>query len=156
VVSAGGTTLSTNATTGVFEVETTWQDGGGGPSIVEPRPAYQNGIAYIVGSQRGTPDIAAIANLNTGVWVYNSTLIGAPAWFVVGGTSVSSPVNAGISNAEGGFAPSSYAFLSKLYAYPVAFTDITNGNCGLYIGNLTMNGWDFCTGWGSPHGFFGK
>lgn len=156
VVSAGGTTLSTNATTGAFEVETSWQDGGGGPSIVESRPAYQNGIAYIVGSQRGTPDIAAISNLNTGVWVYNSTLVGAPAWFVVGGTSVSSPVNAGISNAEGSFAPSSYAFLSKLYADPVAFTDITQGNCGLYIGNFATNGWDFCTGWGSPHGFFGK
>lgn len=155
VVSAGGTTLSTNATTGAFEVETTWQDGGGGPSTVESRPAYQNGIAFIVGSQRGTPDIAAVANPHTGVWVYNSTYFGVPTWFIVGGASLSTPVNAGIRNAEGSFAASSYAWLSKLYADPVALTDITLGNCGLYIGYFAKSGWDFCTGWGSPLGSFG-
>jgi subtilase family serine protease len=154
VVSAGGTTLSTNATSGAFEVETTWQDGGGGPSSVESRPAYQNGIAFIVGAYRGTPDIAGIANPYTGVWVYNTTLQPPYVWWIVGGTSVSTPVNAGIRNAEGSFASSSYAWLSKLYAEPFGLTDITLGNCGLYIGYSATFGWDFCTGWGSPRGPF--
>ena len=44
VVSVGGTTLSTDPYTGSFELENTWQDGGGGPSAYESRPTYQDGI----------------------------------------------------------------------------------------------------------------
>jgi subtilase family serine protease len=155
VVSAGGTTLSTNATTGALQLEDTWQDAGGGPSIVESRPAYQNGIASIVGTKRGTPDIAAVANPYTGVWVYNSTYVG-PAWWIIGGTSVASPLIAGIVNAAGSFSKSSYDELSKIYSNPSGFTIHRFGNCGLYIGDFATASWDFCTGWGSPQGYSGK
>lgn len=153
VIGVGGTTLSTNITTGAFEYENTWQDAGGGPSQFEPRPNYQNGIAYIVGSQRGVPDISAVANPNTGVWVYNSTYFPPYVWWFVGGTSLATPLSAGIANELGNFAPSSYAELSRIYAQPSQFTDIRFGNCGLYISNLATPGWDFCTGWGSSKGY---
>jgi kumamolisin len=164
VVSAGGTTLSTDATTGNFLVENTWQDAGGGPSIVEQRPAYQNGIAHLVGTQRGTPDVAANANPSTGVWVQDSFPLEGflpcpaktPCWYVVGGTSVSSPMIAGIVNAAGSFSESSHQELSEIYSKPSGFKDIVLGTCGIYIGNLASTGWDFCTGWGSPMGYVGK
>ncbi len=156
VVAVGGTTLSTNATTGNFLREESWADAGGGKSIVETRPTYQSNMAYLVGDQRGTPDMAAVANPDTGVWVYNSTAFGFGAWFIVGGTSVASPLVAGIVNASASFSTSSYLELSKIYAKPSAFTDITYGPCGLYIGNIAGIGWDFCTGWGSPRGYTGK
>jgi subtilase family serine protease len=156
VVSVGGTTLSMNINTGRFEFENTWQDGGGGPSAFEPRPSYQNGIAFIVGPQRGTPDIAANANLNTGVWVLDTLVFGPGSWFIVGGTSVASPVMAGIVNGANSFAASSQAELTKMYSNPFAFNDIVFGNCGPYNGTFAGFGWDFCTGLGSPDGYAGK
>ena len=164
VVSAGGTTLSTNATTGNFLFENAWQDGGGGLSIVESRPRYQDPIASLVGTQRGTPDVAADANPYTGVWLQDSFPVtgvspcnpGTPCWYIVGGTSVSAPMIAGIVNAADSFSESSHQELSKIYSKPFGFSDIVLGNCGLYIGNFATRGWDFCTGWGSPKGYFGK
>ncbi len=150
VVAAGGTTLSTNSNTGAFENENTWQDGGGGPAQFESRPGYQNGIAYIVGTQRGVPDVAAVANPNTGVWVYNSTLEPPYVWWIVGGTSVATPTWAGIANSAGRFASSSYAELTSMYSRPAAFNDLTLGTCGVYIAYFAGPGWDFCTGLGSP------
>jgi subtilase family serine protease len=167
VVSVGGTTLSTNPYTGSFELENTWQDGGGGPSAYEFRPAYQDGIQNWVGSQRGTPDISAVANPNTGVWVLDNFLIpenngetycdGTPCWLIVGGTSVASPLVAGIVNAAGSFAASSNDELTRLYKDKSAdFNDITYGNCGPYIGYFAAPGWDFCSGLGSPSTYRGK
>jgi subtilase family serine protease len=156
VVSVGGTTLSMNINTGTFEFENTWQDGGGGPSAFEPRPGYQNEIAFLVGSQRGTPDIAADANLNTGVWVLDTLVFGPGSWYIVGGTSVSAPVMAGIVNGANSFSVSSQAELTKMYSSRSGFNDITFGNCGPYNGTLATFGWDSCTGLGSPDGYAGK
>jgi len=55
VIAAGGTTISRNSSTGQFILESTWQDAGGGPSLYEARPHFQDGIAGIVGPARGTP-----------------------------------------------------------------------------------------------------
>ena len=157
VVSVGGTSVSYNAITGNFIGENTWQATGGGVSAFEPRPAYQNGIASIVGTHRGTPDIASDANPYTGVWVFDSLTFGAPVWFVVGGTSVSSPTWAGIVNTAGTFAASSGAELTKLYGdHPADFTDITSGDCGPYMGHFASGGWDLCSGFGSPKKYDGK
>jgi subtilase family serine protease len=152
VVAAGGTTLSTNANTGAFENENSWQDGGGGQASFESRPGYQNGIAHIVGTQRGVPDVAAVANPNTGVWVYNSTYFPPYVWWIVGGTSVATPTWAGIANSMGRFAPSSFAELTSMYWDPEEFHHITYGTCGVYIGYFAGPGWNFCTGLGSPQG----
>jgi subtilase family serine protease len=70
VVSAGGTTNSRDAS-GNLQAQPAWASTGGGPSKYESRPSYQSAISKIVGNKRGTPDVAAVADPNTGVWVYN-------------------------------------------------------------------------------------
>jgi len=91
------------------------------------------------------------------VWVFNSSFVGVPAWFIVGGTSVASPVWAGITNAAGSFSPSSAAQLNKLYGDPASdFNDITFGVCGPFMGYLAAAGWDLCSGLGSPNTYSGK
>jgi kumamolisin len=150
VVSAGGTSVSRNPTTGAFQQEVAWQSGGGGPSLYEPRPSYQNGIAAIVQNKRGTPDVAADADPSTGVWVY-----AFPYWYIVGGTSVAAPMWAGIVNSAGSFFGSTQSELIKLYANQ-GTTDIVGGCCGPNQGYLAGSGWDLCTGLGSPAGKLGK
>jgi subtilase family serine protease len=157
VVAVGGTTLSRNPVTGNFSFENSWQSTGDGISQFESRPAFQNGIDSLVGTKRGVPDVAADANPSTGVWVFNSSFVGVPAWFVVGGTSVASPIWAGITNAAGGFLPSSAAELTKLYGDPNDnFNDITVGVCGPFMGYVAAAGWDLCSGRGSPKTYTGK
>jgi subtilase family serine protease len=146
VVSVGGTSVSRNPTS--------WQSGGGGPSLYETRPSYQNAISAILQNQRGTPDVAAVADPTSGVWVYSY-----PYWYIVGGTSLATPVWAGIVNAAGHFYNSSQSELAVAYTNlenPADFTDIVQGSCGPNQGYLAVAGWDFCTGLGSPVGFGGK
>jgi kumamolisin len=161
VVSVGGTSISRNPATGNFEREDGWQEGGSGPSYYESTPSYQSGITGIVGTQRGTPDVAADANPYTGVWVldnFQGTYCSPTCWYIVGGTSVSSPLWAGIVNAAGTFSASTNAELTTLYGDPQTtdFFDITLGSCGPYIGYFAKTGWDFCTGLGSPKTYKGK
>lgn len=161
VISAGGTSISRDSTTGQFLLEDTWQDAGGGPSLVEPRPSFQNGIRQLVGNSRGTPDLSFDANPNTGVWVYDSSPAdGLPAgWFIVGGTSVSAPSLSGIINAAGAPQPSSEAENTEIYrnlSNSDVLRDIVYGTCGLNIGNFATPGWDFCTGVGSVQTLRGK
>jgi kumamolisin len=156
VVSAGGTTNSRDAN-GDLQVQLAWSSTGGGPSKYESRPSYQSAISKIVGSKRGTPDIAADADPSTGVWVYNVPYCNG--WCIVGGTSVAAPVWAGIVNAAGRFSASSQIELSTIYSNlgkAADFTDITQGSCGPNQGYLAKAGWDFCTGTGSAFGTLGK
>jgi hypothetical protein len=98
-----------------------------------------------------------------GVWIYDTNLSG---WLVVGGTSVSTTVWAGIVNAAGRFNNSTAAELAQIYASaslfkeaPRGFTDITSGarSVGPDVeGLLATEGLDLCTGVGSPLGYFGK
>jgi kumamolisin len=155
VVSAGGTSLSRDAS-GNFQAELAWSSTGGGPSKYESRPPYQQVISQIVGKKRGTPDLAADADPNTGVWVYNTPDCGG--WCIVGGTSVAAPVWAGIINAAGRFSTSSSAELTTVYSNIGTgnFSDITQGVCGPNLSYLTASGWDFCTGVGSDVANQGK
>ncbi len=153
VVGVGGTTL--NMTNGVFASETAWAGSGGGPSAYETRPSYQTAISSIVGTVRGVPDIAADANPYTGVAVYDSTADdGYVGWLVFGGTSVASPVCAGITNNAGSFLTSSSAELTKIYGGLGGsnFRDIVSGTAGA---NTAKVGWDYITGVGSPLGIAG-
>ncbi|HLV80013.1 MAG TPA: hypothetical protein VKT32_07000 [Chthonomonadaceae bacterium] len=158
VIAAGGTTVTTNSSGG-FVSESGWSSGGGGPSTQEARPAYQNAISGIVGSSRGTPDIAYDADPNSGASVYDSTPYNGITygWLVVGGTSWSSPALAGIVNlantAAGAFAAGSQAELTTIYSNlgSANFRDITTGNNGYAAGP----GWDFVTGVGSVQGLNG-
>lgn len=67
---------------------------GGGTSSIYTRPAYQDGVAGVVGNHRGVPDLAWNAAVNGGVLVFHSYFpkaAGPAAWGVFGGTSASSP-----------------------------------------------------------------
>ena len=110
---------------------------------------------------RAVPDVAADANPNTGVWVYDSfetddigddCITSGGNWCVFGGTSVAAPLTAGVVNNVGKFAGSSTAELTTLYSggSGVSFRDITYGSCGLYQGWFAATGWDACTGKGAP------
>lgn len=158
VVSVGGTAINTDAS-GNFVSETGWTSGGGGPSAYEARPAFQNGVSALVGAARGTPDIAAGGDPATGGAVYNSYPYNGVAhtWWVVGGTSWSAPMLAGIANLAGtsvGYFPSgSQDFLAGIYNNlgGANFRDIVSGNNGYAAGA----GWDFVTGVGVPVGLSG-
>lgn len=157
VVSAGGTSVSRNTTTGDFIIESTWQDAGGGVSQVEPRPAFQNGVKHIVGAGRGTPDLSFDANPNSGVWVFDSNPVHGTGWFVVGGTSVAAPSLAGIVNAANSFRASSAAENQALYTDRESdFRDIFFGNCGVNISDFAAPGYDLCTGLGAVRTLAGK
>jgi len=151
VVSAGGTYVVRN-NKGLYKgTEECWAGSGGGESVYEPIPTYQNVISGIVGGFRGTPDLAADADPYSGVAVYNTTSCGG--WCIIGGTSVASPVLAGIANAAGGFQSSTLDELAKVYGeyrnakeYKADFHDVTVG----YNGEPARKGWDYCTGVGTP------
>ncbi|HTV57082.1 MAG TPA: peptidase S8/S53 subtilisin kexin sedolisin [Terriglobia bacterium] len=161
VVAAGGTTTARGPSSGNLLYEITWTDAGGGLSPYEGRPAYQNSISYLVGSQRGVPDLSLDSNPDTGVWVWDSNYFDqlGGGWFIVGGTSVATQALAGIVNSAGHFNASSSAELTTIYANRskgADFRDITTGFCGPYSGDNASAGWDVCTGVGSDIGLTGK
>lgn len=156
VVSAGGTTVRRNPSTGNYKSEYPWDAAGGGLSSHEARPSYQSGISTIVGSARGVPDLSFDSNPITGVWVLDTD---GGGWYIVGGTSVASPSLAGIINSAGSFAASTNAELTTIYgniAVITDFRDIATGYCGPYAGYSGVKGWDFCTGVGVTKGKVGK
>jgi subtilase family serine protease len=148
VVCVGGTSHSRNASTLAIQKQFTWSDEGSGVSIYEPAPTYQSGVGA---SARLVPDVAAIADPNNAVWVYNCTYEGACYWYYVGGTSVASPTTASLDNLRSNFASNSEAYLSTLYGSSGAgFGDITYGYCGVDYPVASVAGFDNCSGWGSP------
>lgn len=163
-VAVGGTTTSrvaSGATFGNFAGEVAWESGGGGTSQYEARPSYQSAVT--TGTHRLVPDVAADANPNTGVWVYDSNATTGVGWYIIGGTSVAAPVWAGVINHAGHFSASSVAELTAIYTafatattYAADYNDIIDGRCGDYDGYMAVAKWDPCTGIGSPRGVAGK
>ena len=162
VVAAGGTTIHRD-TSGNFTGETGWSSSGGGPSLYEPRPSYQDVISSIVGNARGVPDYSFNADPNSGVSIYVSTVCHRMSgWLVFGGTSVAAPSLAGIVNLAGHFSASSNDELTLIYSSvsnggatinSTYFRDITSGTAGSFS---AVPGWDFVTGVGSNQGLNGK
>lgn len=167
VICAGGTTDSRSLENGNLIAQITWTEAGGGISSYEPIPKYQSQnpfIAHQLQGYRGVPDLAALANLDTGVWLWDTfpTDGGETGWFIAGGTSLATPLLAGIINSAGDFAASSTAELTKLYSSRGfsdwgsstddrgGFTDIVYGSCNYYASSYAVPGWDQCTGLGSP------
>jgi kumamolisin len=175
VVSAGGTTVNRTATQN-FKSESCWAGSGGGSSSQEAwqsPPIISNGMGPWANFQyelfgqstRQTPDMSFDADPASGVFVRDTA--GGGTWFVVGGTSLSAPALAGITNASnnrlgeappgGGFYHTGendllYAQLFENSDYAKNFYDVTTGSNGAAAGP----GWDYCTGVGSPRGKLGK
>ncbi len=98
VVAVGGTSLNLNGD-GSYHNETGWGTdaigSGGGISMYEPEPSYQQGVQST--GYRTTPDVSMVADPGTGAWIadpYN--LDPSNPFMVVGGTSLSAPDWAGL------------------------------------------------------------
>jgi subtilase family serine protease len=103
VTAVGGLDLRLDSAGRRTAPDQVWNDGsggvtaaGGGQSHVFGRPSFQNGVASVVGRHRGTPDVSLTASDVDGVDVYQSFDPASAGWFPVGGTSVATPVFAGI------------------------------------------------------------
>lgn len=157
VLSCGGTNLISS--NGKITSETVWNDGtdggatGGGVSSHFSRPWYQaftslptaSGETALTG--RGVPDVAGVADPNTG---YNVLLDGSEG--VIGGTSAVAPLWAGLialMNQEIGTNVGFFHWDLYSTLKDKALNDITSGNNGTYA---AAKGWDACTGQGSPNG----
>lgn len=152
VIGCGGTSKTPTS-------ETVWNDNpgqtngegtGGGYSTVFPRQSFQSTAPYpprylLPGAPNGqgrmVPDIAANADPNTGYW-----MVVHGHRIPMGGTSAVAPLYAGLFAAFGrklGY------ITDRLWANPLCFNDITQGENGAY---QALAGPDPCTGLGSPIG----
>lgn len=98
VCAVGGSTLNLTSNNNIVSRanETTWITAGAGYSNYYAKPIYQNNIKVINKNRRAIPDVSAVANPNTGVFVYCSSYNSYYRWYQVGGTSLSCPLNAGL------------------------------------------------------------
>jgi subtilase family serine protease len=178
VTGVGGTYLCTNPVTGAGIDNTDppvncqvnpgvreigWIDSGGGFSHVFAKPAYQDTLpagSTPIGAMRGVPDVAFQASSRTGTLVYD-TAPGAGGWFIVGGTSCSSPQFAGLvaiadqiaGHGLGQINPTLYR-LAAGPNYGTYFYDVTTGNNQAdpsIPGYPATTGWDPVTGLGTPN-----
>ncbi len=155
VVGVGGTSLWVNAA-GNTVLEIAWSDSGGGFSVIEPEPAYQKSVQHK--GRRSTPDIAMVADPNTGVpVVVLDPSNGQASLGIFGGTSLSTQLFGGlVAVADQGRVLAGLGTLDGptqtlplLYAASSAdFRDITPGSKG----HRATPGYDLVTGRGSPVG----
>ena len=154
----GGTKLTASGTTTILN-EVVWNEShdsstGGGISGFFPVPSYQNASAIPPSANaphkpgRGVPDISGDADPATG---YTVRVDGQD--FVIGGTSAVAPLWAGLIALFNQKLNHRVGYLNPLIYGSIAgsgaFRDITSGNNGAYT---AKNGWDPCTGWGTPNG----
>jgi subtilase family serine protease len=160
VTSIGGTQLHLADTSGArLAPDSVWNDGfgasGGGVSGVFSRPAFQDKVQGVVGSQRGTPDISMSAALDGGAILYYSFV--GTGWHVVGGTSEASPLFSGIIAIADQMRGSSLGWINDrlyklgLHASNRGIVDIVGGNNSFagVTGYDTTPGYDLTTGWGT-------
>lgn len=157
VIGVGGTTLSLYANNS-YASESVWSGAGSGCTLYATAQSYQSGFlnwnATGCGAKRGVSDVSAVANPSTGVAVYDTTAYSdRSGWWILGGTSVSSPIISAVL-AMTGSAPATGDASSYIYSNSSKFRDITTGNNGSCSGTTACTagvGYDGPTGIGSPH-----
>ena len=179
VTSVGGTSLPRDQS---IDRETVWdnykvKDGvlsggkgatGGGVSDHFAVPDYQKGLdirsvnpGHHAG--RGGPDVASIADPDTGIWIYADG-----NFFHDGGTSAAAPAWAALATRINQKLGRNVGFYNTLIYDTLgpsdAFHDITKGkntasfvvvadkDIPTHLGYDAHEGWDMTTGWGSPDG----
>jgi subtilase family serine protease len=149
VIAVGGTSLERDDSARGWS-ETVWAGSGGGCSAYMPKPAWQHDAGC---GKRTSNDIAAFADPNPGVAVYDSYLSNSPGWRTYGGTSVSAPIVAG-AIALAGNGKSVLRDASYIYAHADALNAVSsgsNGACATYL-CAAGPGYSAPAGNGSPHG----
>jgi len=147
----GGTSLEQLTNTGTRDgSETAWSGTGAGCSLYEAKPSWQTDGGC---PRRSVADVSAVANPETGVWVYDS--YGERGWAVYGGTSVASPIIGSFYALAGALPDGSALPAAFPYSTPSALYDVTSGSDGscspLYLCTAGL-GYDGPTGLGSPGG----
>ena len=164
VIAVGGTNLYVNSNDGSppysYGSETAWSDSGGGTSLYEPEPAYQEGVQS-TGQRDGSRCFRRCEpkRLASGSTIRSDNTNGGGDWYGYGGTSLATPIWAGlIAIADQGRVAAGQTTLSgaaqtlpALYSLeassPGDFHDITSGSNG---GFSAGPGYDEVTGLGSP------
>ncbi len=154
VVSVGGTSLyqaGSSYTESVWGSSSGGEGTGSGCSGYESKPSWQTDSGC---ANRTDNDVAAVADPNTGVAVYDTYDGGG--WLVVGGTSASSPLIASVYALAGrpssGSYPAEYVYHQHTSSNINDVTTGANGTCTpayLCTGEV---GYDGPTGWGTPNG----
>jgi subtilase family serine protease len=165
VTAVGGTTLNTALVTTSNTrgwAETVWSGAGSGCSAYITKPSWQTDPGC---TNRTVADVAADADPNTGVAVYDS--FHESGWLEFGGTSVASPIIASVyalaGNAVAATTPTPATTTTPAYggygAYSYGQTsslnDVTsgsNGSCGGSYLCTGGTGYDGPTGLGTPNG----
>jgi subtilase family serine protease len=152
VTAVGGTTLDLNSDNS-RDTETVWSGSGSGCSAYELQPTWQSAVDSLGCGHRIVADVAADADPATGAAVYDSYgYAGQKGWFIVGGTSLASPLIAGVYAlaANAGDASVLYTNSGQLYDVTSGF----NGSCGTYLCGAE-SGYDGPSGLGTPNGLGG-
>jgi subtilase family serine protease len=147
VTAVGGTHLTHSGSTWS---ESVWSGAGSGCSAYEPKPSWQSDAGC---ARRTVADVAAVADPNTGVSVYDTYRLHPGGWLVFGGTSVSSPIIAAVYALAGN--ASSVVYGSFSYSHTSSLNDIisgSNGSCGGSYLCTGTTGYDGPTGNGTPNG----
>jgi subtilase family serine protease len=180
----GTSTYACNQTTLVCTRAAWLYGAGGGVSKHFAEPSYQTTFGLNV-SGRAVPDVAALGDPQTGFLVgQTQSFPGGPSYdeYRIGGTSLSSPIFAGLMALADQAAGSPHGFANPLfYAHPGAFYDVlsvktavarrnfnnsVDASAGVsdflrtfddYSGSPTQSthaGWDNVTGLGTPRASF--
>jgi subtilase family serine protease len=152
VTAVGGTRLDLDANGNRLSPDVVWNDtwdtvvgkefglanpngmaGGGGDSIWFARPSFQSSVWKTVGSMRGLPDISMSAACSAAAMTYASFPGQTPGWTLSCGTSVATPMFAGIVALADQMAGRSLGFINpaiyKLAAERAAgIVQVTSGN----------------------------
>jgi subtilase family serine protease len=151
VTAVGGTTLTRSSSSRGW-TESAWSGAGSGCSRFNTQLAGQ-ASAGTGCSRRAVADVSAVADPNTGVSVFDSTAFqGNSGWWVVGGTSASAPIIAGVYALAGNAASINNSFP---YSHTAGLFDVTtgsNGSCSPTQLCRARAGWDGPTGLGTPNG----
>jgi pseudomonalisin len=158
VVAVGGTTLTSDANYN-YIAEVGWDAGGGGVSAWELSPFWQTSVLPTTAAGKALPDVSMDADLVSGGLVYIGCQKGqdpqSTCQFIVGGTSLSSPLWLGSwarlqsahANKLGFAAPRLYHLYQAPPATYPGFHDIVGGCNGLFC---AIPGFDYVTGLGTP------
>lgn len=164
VLGVGGTKLvASSQSPETIASEVVWNESmqsegatGGGVSAVFTKPGYQDIVNVPPSANsphrigRGVPDVAAVADPETGVVVIH---VDGKNLEAIGGTSAAAPMWASLVARLNQGLKANCGFLNALIYQSQfsknAFRDITSGNNGAYQAGA---GWDACTGFGTPDG----
>ena len=157
VTAVGGTQLDLRANGTRVKPDVAWSDGGGGRSLVFPRPSYQNDVASLTGRHRGVPDISMDASCRSGVAIYGSFYAGGRGqWSSICGTSLATPLFAGVVALADQYAGHGLGLINPaLYQlqarHEPGIVDVTKGN---NTQHFTQGGKHYTvTGFGARRGY---